>query len=323
MERSLTRLDEALPILGRALSLRTPFHKSLIESLKYLLEVCVEVIPPNLFSEATQKLASLNPESKFSGFLSLIHTDFFNAVDQQDVEKVNRIVERLGSDHFQLQETTYINMSDVNDYYSPLVKKICSQEILNKTHFLPLSSEEFKRAENSFRRGIEVYKESSPDFFEEFQHLVGEILILKAEGIKGGSSFDLFGMIHMCYLDKWEKVTDIVHFLVHEQSHLYVHLLAKDDPLVLNYSEMHEAPLRVEKRPLIGIYHAVFVLARMQYVLRKALSHNVIPDSEKVYCEETSDYFRKRCQFGLVTLKEHAQMTPLAEALMTSASKLL
>jgi hypothetical protein len=322
-EKTLTHLTTALPLAGRAVFLRTSFNQSLIESLNYLLDACKEVIPSDLLPKATQKLSSLNPELKLSGLLSLLHTDFFHAADQQDLQKIHCIVERLVSDQFQIQETKYVNISNLNDYYAPMVKRICGSETINKIHFLDLSSEEFERVKSSLQRGLKVYEESFPDFFEEFKSLVGEILVLKAEGIKGGSSFDFFGLIHICYLYKWEKITVVLHFLVHEQGHLYVHLLSKDDPLIHNPLEKYEAPLRVEERPLIGIYHATFVLARMQYVLSKALSYKVIPQSEWDYCEEMTDYFRKRCQVGLDIVRKHAQMTPLADGLITSASKLL
>ena len=75
-------------------------------------------------------------------------------------------------------------------------------------------------------------------------------------------------------------------------------MLNKDDPLVLNPQEMHESPLRKEKRPLMGIYHATFVLARVLYVLTKALDLNEIPKDEKDYCKELLIYYKKRFNVG-------------------------
>lgn len=327
MESSLV-LSEALPVTGRALLLKTSFNQSLIDSLKYLLEVCEEVLTKDDFSKATQNLNSLNPDLKLSALLGILHVDFFNAVEKQDLERVQRIVERLTRDTYQLQEMTYVNWSDLHDYYTPLAATTLVYDRLEEIHFVPVMSEEFKEATNSIQRGLNVYKDAFPDFFQEFQEIVGEILIINAQGIRAGSSFDMFGMIFMGistgYFDKWkDKITGVLDLIVHEQSHLYVHLLANNDMLVLNRFERYEAPLRKEKRPLIGIYHAAFVLSRIQYVLSKALAYNVIPDSEKENCKQCVDYYRERCQLGLEILKKHAQMTPLAEALITSAGKLL
>lgn len=99
MENSLTYLSEALPVSGRASTLRTEFNRSLIASLQYLLDACSEVIPPDFFSKATQRLADLNPELKFSGLLSALHYDFFSAAEQQDIQKVNQIAAKLSADN--------------------------------------------------------------------------------------------------------------------------------------------------------------------------------------------------------------------------------
>lgn len=325
MENSLAYLGEALPIAGRPSPLRNLFNQSLIDSFKYLLDACVEVIPAERFSKAVQKLDSLRQESQISGLLGILHADFFRAVEQRDLEKINYIVERLELDQFQIQKMKFVNISNLNDYYSHQLREICSVERVGQIQYSDLSSGDFEGMESLFQRGLKLYAESFPEFFEEFKTLVSEILVLNSKQLRSGSSFNMFGMIFVSSsCEKWEgTITDVLDSIVHEQSHLYVHLLAKDDPLLLNPLERYEAPLRLEKRPLIGIYHATFVLSRMQYVLDKALSLKVIPNSEREYCKERLEYFRMRFQVGLNTLKEHAQMTPLAEALITSASKLL
>ena len=50
-----------------------------------------------------QKLDSLNPESKLSGLLSVLHADLFNAAEQKDIQKVNYIIENLEEDDFQIK----------------------------------------------------------------------------------------------------------------------------------------------------------------------------------------------------------------------------
>ena len=322
-DKSSERLSEALPTPGRALFLRTSFNRSLIDSLIYLLEVCEEVTPPDLFMRTKQKLNSLNPQSKLSGLLSTVHVDFFNAAEQKDIQRVHEITRVLDRDDFLIEKINFLNLSNLNNYYTPLIKNIFSQEIEREVCFFSLSAREFDKVKKSLLRCLKILECASPHFFIEFHELVSEVLILKAEGLKGGSSSDVFGMIYKCYLDKWKTCTDILDFLIHEQSHLYIHLLNKDDPLVLNPLERYEAPLRKEKRPLMGIYHATFVLARMQYVLNKALALNEIPENEKEYCEELITYYKKRFQVGFTTLQNHAQMTPLGSALIQSARKLV
>lgn len=322
MEYSLTQLSRALPVEGRALELRTQFNASLLASIRYLLDACIEVIPAELFSRVVQKLEALEIDLKLSGLLSILHQDFYNAIDCQDVKAINTVVTRLHEDNYYIEKTDIVSFSDLSKYYSPLIQTKFS-EIEREVNFCYLSPEEFEKAKSVIKKALSIYKVTFPDFFKEYEELVSEVLILKAEGLKNGSSSDTFGMIYKSSLFNSEKVTDALDFIVHEQAHLYVHLLNQDDPILLNPHERFEAPLRNEKRPLMGIYHATFVLSRMQHVLNEALSRNVLPESEMAYCKEQVIYYKKRFQLGLEILKKHAQMTPLGEMLITSASKLV
>ncbi len=323
LNKSLVYLSEALPVKGRAFSLRVSFNLSLRDSLKYLLEVCKAVTSTELFLLANQKLASLNIEEKISGFLSAIHADLFNAIEKENINEINEIVFKLTEYNFHIKEITYTNISTLNNYYYLLFKKISSQEIIEDIIFFPLSLQDYACIKKATQRGFKVLEYLTPNFFEESQELIGEILILNTQGIKQGSSADLLGIIYKSYLHKWKKLTDIIDFLIHEQSHLYVYLLNNIDPIVLNPTDLHTSPLRKEKRPLMGVYHATFVLARVYHVLTKALDLNEIPAEEKDYCKELLDYYQKRFKVGLEVLKTHAKMTPLGEGLILSASKLV
>src|SRR5206468_121331 len=52
--------------------------------------------------------------------------------------------------------------------------------------------------------------------------------------------------------------------IVHECAHQHLFALQLIDPVVLNdKNELFDAPIRLQKRPMDGIFHACFVLARM------------------------------------------------------------
>ena len=320
---SLESLSKALPVAGRALFLKASFNQSLIDSLNYLLEACHEAVPSSLFSKATQKINSLSVTSKLSGLLGVIHSNLFNAAEQNDLTKVCSTLERFSDDTLQHENLTYVNLSNVDDYYSPLVRHVFSQELKREVEYYSLPSEDFEKAKCSIQRGIQIIERSFPDFYAELQDLVSEILVVKARGLKQGSSSDLFGMVYKSSLFRGEKITDAVDFLIHEQSHLYVHALNKDDPILLNPAQMYYSPLREEDRPLMGIYHATFVLSRMQYVLGKALTINEIPDEEQEYCKELIGRYQHCFHEGFDTIMTNGHMTPLGSALIQSARTLL
>lgn len=325
LDNSLKLLSEALPLPGRASTVRSKFNDSLIESLTYLLDACCEVIPSDLFSRVKSKLASLNIELKFSGILSLIHEDFYEAVEQKDTQKVVQLVQKLDRDDFQVkEEIKYTSLSEFDEYYQYLIKIIAASETTEEVIYYTLSSEDYEKTKKTIQMGFEVLEKACPDFYKEAQDLISEVLILSAQRLKNGSSSQFYGMIYKCCSYRSEKLTDALEFLIHEQSHLYLHILNNTiDPLVLNPQERYEAPLRKELRPLMGIYHATFVIARVIYVLEKVLSQNEMLPEEKEYCQNVIIDYRERFHVGFNTLRENAQMTPLGSQLIQSASQLL
>lgn len=315
--------SKALPVKGRASFLRTNFNKSLLESLRYLLDACSEAIPTEVFSEAFEKVTSLNPELKLSGLLSMVHADLYRAIDRKDIQKVNEIVRVLCENSFQIRDIKYINILNLSSYYSPLVKHTFSQETIAKANFLDLPAQDYERVKNSFHRGFDSLQRTMPDLFTESQELISEVLVMNAEGLKAGSSCELYGMIYASYPYKWEKLTEIIDLITHEQAHLYLYLLNKDDQLVLNPLDKDISPLRPEPRPLIGSYHATFVLARICHVLNYFLAHNEIPSNERDYCRDLLSYYQERFFVGYEMLNRLAQMTRLGQDLLDSAFQLV
>ncbi|MBX9621256.1 MAG: hypothetical protein K2X28_04400 [Alphaproteobacteria bacterium] len=316
-------VSEALPIPGRASSLRRDFNLSLIESIQYLIEVCSEVVPAPLFTQVQQKMKTIKLDLKLSSFLSLLHYELFNAAEKNDIKQVNSIIDCLNVEEPYAENLKFLSLSDLDARYLTSVKTIFSQEINREVQFFPLSSSEFKVMETALQRGLGLYKDAFPGFYEEFEQLIGEILLLKAKGLYQGSSTDLYGMIYKSFFHQWEKVTDVFEFFVHEQSHHYLFIVNKNDPLLLNPRDIHFSPIRKEKRPLMGIYHANFILSRVCYVLDNALSNNVIPMEERSYCVDFLEKYKECFYEGLKTLETHGQFTSLGKAILESVTQLV
>lgn len=320
---SKSLVSEALPIPGRALSLRRNFNLSLIESIQYLIEVCSEVIPATLFTQVQQKIKNIKLDHKLSGFLSLLHYELLNAAEKSDIRQVNSIINCLNVEEPYVENLNFLSLSDLDTCYLGSVKTIFSQEINREVDFFPLSASEFKAMEAALQKGLSLYKEAFPDFYEEFEQLIGEVLLLKAKGLYQGSSTDLYGMIYKSFFHQWEKVTDVFEFFVHEQSHHYLFIVNKADPLLLNPLDIHFSPIRKEKRPLMGIYHANFILSRVCYVLDKALVNDVIPIEERSYCIEFLEKYEECFCEGLKTLETYGQFTSLGREILESATQLV
>lgn len=114
-------------------------------------------------------------------------------------------------------------------------------------------------------RMIEAMHRIMPVWAQEFEALVALIILAETEAgtFAGASAFPAWGAI---LVNPRSQVTDLdlVVTLIHESSHLKLFSAYLDDEIVLNDpNEVYSSPLRREARPMNGIYHAAFVLARM------------------------------------------------------------
>lgn len=114
-------------------------------------------------------------------------------------------------------------------------------------------------------RVIEAMHRIMPVWAQEFEALVALIVLAETETgtFAGASAFPAWGAI---LVNPRSQVTDLdlVVTLIHESSHLKLFSAYLDDEIVLNDpNEVYSSPLRRESRPMNGIYHAAFVLARM------------------------------------------------------------
>lgn len=74
--------------------------------------------------------------------------------------------------------------------------------------------------------------------------------------------------------------------LAHEGSHSFLFGLTMEEPLVRNPDdELFPSPLRQDRRPMDGIYHATYVSARMYYALDQAKRSGLLDEAQQAECE--------------------------------------
>ena len=122
-------------------------------------------------------------------------------------------------------------------------------------------------ATDGIARVRDTVRAAAPLWWEELEAMVSTVILATTaetgKGFAGASAFDAWGavLVNPCYR------SDPLHLaltLVHESSHLKLFYAYLDDEVVLNDpDETYSSPLRRQPRPMNGIYHAAFVLARM------------------------------------------------------------
>ena len=140
---------------------------------------------------------------------------------------------------------------------------------------------------------IALMRSTAPDLADEFNALIRQILVANGRAASGAFEFDgassflLWGALFLNPTRVHNRVS-LVEALAHEAAHNLLFGLSIDDILVLNpETELFTSPLRVDPRPMEGIYHATFVSARMAYAVEKLLASGQLETDETAFARES------------------------------------
>jgi HEXXH motif-containing protein len=143
----------------------------------------------------------------------------------------------------------------------------------------------------------------------------------------GATSFLLWGAL-LLNLDAHPTRVKLAEGLAHESGHAVLFGLTMGAPLVTNPDdERHPSPLRHDPRPMDGITHAVWVLARMHLAMEVLLAGDALTHEERTEAEVARTRIARDYRDGLAVVDAHARFTPegaaafdLARGYMLSAA---
>ncbi len=113
----------------------------------------------------------------------------------------------------------------------------------------------------------------------------------------------------------------MVQMLAHESAHNLLFGLGVDEALVENSPvELFPSPLRLDPRPMEGIYHATFVTARMHRSVQQLLDSGNFCRlrREEIARKEIADNARLFAK-GIETVLRNGKLTPLGRTIMDGA----
>lgn len=135
----------------------------------------------------------------------------------------------------------------------------------------------------------------------------------------GCSSLERYGSV-LINMRRDRTSLGLAETLVHESAHGLLFALTCNEHRVLNSpSERYASPLRGDPRPLDGIYHAVFVLARMYAFVRDAAQNPNTGQAMRAEAEQRMEARRKNFIDGYTVLQEHARLTDIGRSLLDDA----
>lgn len=164
-----------------------------------------------------------------------------------------------------------------------------------------------------------------PEMAAEIRELLREVVIAagpadpKAPTFDGASSYMLWG-VTLLNARGQKNVLDTAQALAHESGHNLLFGLCASGSLVENPDEeLFSSPLRTDLRPMDGVFHATYVIARMHQTLSRLLEAGVLDRAEREAALSDLAAHRRNFETGDRVVREGGRLTELGAEVIASA----
>ncbi|MGF1740595.1 HEXXH motif-containing putative peptide modification protein [Vibrio profundum] len=208
-------------------------HEKIKLDIEHLDKRKAENILESFVIEVIEKSKSknqcrINPYG--SGYHKDIHDMMFSIREKDNFESYNGIYQGVKSKIFAP------NVSDVMQTFNCINKIFSIMEELNNAHK------------------------------KEIDTLISDIILIDSNGINAGTSFNLSGAMYLRVLaSDTEHYSRMIEHISHEAAHSLLYQLWIQKKIISDDDGTYYTPFRLDHRPLSGVYHAMFVLARTIY----------------------------------------------------------
>jgi len=188
-----------------------------------------------------------------------------------------------------------------------------------------VSAEQFVAGRARVNDSLGLLKSGFPEMADEIGVLLHEIVLAAgtedpgALSFSAGSSYMLWGAMLFNAVEPLSRL-DIAQSLAHESGHNLLFGLCTDGPLVENPDdEFYASPLRADPRPMDGVVHAVYIIARMHMTVQRLLEAGVLEPDERAAAEDDLAIHVRNFEKGDRTVRDGARLTAIGERIMADA----
>lgn len=165
---------------------------------------------------------------------------------------------------------------------------------------------------------------AAPDMAAEFDALVTQVILVGSDPLAkmqfdGGSSYMLWGGLFLNVAFHPNEVA-LAEVLAHESAHMLLFAFASEEPLVNNDDEpRYASPLRIDLRPMDGIYHATYVSARMHWAMSQLITSGLLDAAGREHAEAARMADKRNFEDGHAVVAAHGDLTVTGAAVMRAA----
>lgn len=167
-----------------------------------------------------------------------------------------------------------------------LVSIMCVQDPDAPERYADAPEEQRQEFRRRLDAGLELLAAEAPELHGEAMGIVRQVLLAcPPEGsttvFDGASHYQFWGLL-MLNPNHHTTPVAVAEALAHEAGHSLLFGLTVSEPLVFNSDdELFPSPLRVDPRPMDGIYHATFVSARMAWTMERLAASQRLDAQER------------------------------------------
>lgn len=311
---------EFYPCAVRAQNLKKDLYKNLYAGLRYMLSFAAEKFAIDV-TEANAAIDKAEKAQYVTGYVFALNKNLIAALEQGDQPRIEEIVRELAAAHYVL-DAFAIYKGGLNDPEKTWTVDILSEGYADRT-FDVCGEKDFLQTKEALEKGVAFLRQLSPGLWEEMTTFSNSFVIFDSPKIRSGTTFNYFGSIYYDILRSGRNWITTLEDIVHEAAHLYLYVLTGKDALILNELEyVYDAPFRSDKRPLAGIYHAIFVAGRLLYFYKDLMLNFPAKDNElKEGVKKRIAFLQTEFSKGMEIIKKDGKLTPLAEELILNTEK--
>lgn len=313
------------PLGVRGRSVDAAVRERLAGSLGALFERLLTIVPHD--PEAAASLVAAVRTGPVRPAVFAFYTDLVESLSARDERRARRCLDRLltmqpASDEPRIVTLTEADLGiDAPELYARLIDDDPTQ----KMTVAPATDR--PSAVDAVTAALAMIDRCAPEMGAEICALAREIVAAEpaadppSGGIRnfdGATTFYLWGAVFVNPVQR--TTTDLAQTLAHETGHLLLFGMAEGRPLVENPAdERYGSPLRRDPRPMEGIVHAAYVIARMHFFLDAALAAGVLPPEGRAAAEAERARYTEAFFDALATIDRHARFTELGDAIFRGA----
>ena len=316
------------PNCARAVEIDRRARASLADSLGSVFGACRAHLAAN-DADQTAMLTALRSHRVAPAVFGL-YADLVDALFAEDDTTAQRLLSRLTHPIWRERVSARVVTLDdgaLGEGVAALYARALDDDANTSVRIRAVDDEELARGRALYDEATSLLRIVAPDLFAEIAALAHETVFVRdasevgeqSTGFDGASTFYLWGAV-VLNATRQHCRTGLAVALAHEVGHAYLLGSTLGAPLVDNdASERYASPLRLDPRPMDGLVHASFVLARMIWCQDRMLASGLLSNAEQqeVCAERAVNYARFKSSAPLIAL--HARFSETGRGLWTAA----